>query len=104
MFPEWICKSKGGLILSEDKKQMYFSLTMGYIGVLFVVLTGFRMVWIDDSMGSILVLMSLIFIRGFWRYVEEKFIPETRERRIIKSVFLSMLFIVFLGGCYLLFK
>ncbi|SIT00337.1 hypothetical protein SAMN05421758_1211 [Salimicrobium salexigens] len=90
--------------MSEGKKQMYFYLTIGYIGVLFLVLTGFRLIWLGDSTGHTLALLSLLFIAGFWRYIERELIPKTKERLIIKSIFISLLIILFLGGCYLLFK
>ena len=76
--------------MSEEKKQMHFYLTIGYIGVLFFVLTGLRLIMIGDSTGQTLALASLLFIGGFWRYIERKLIPKTKERRIIKSIFISL--------------
>ncbi|WP_181349281.1 hypothetical protein [Thalassobacillus sp. CUG 92003] len=89
--------------MSEEKKQMYFYLTMGYIGILFLVLTGLRLIMLDDIMGNTLAVLSLLFIGSYRRYMERKLIPDTKGRRIIKRIFVGLLIIIFLGGGYVLF-
>lgn len=90
--------------MSEEKKQMYSYLAIGYVGILFIILTAFRVIMLDDRTGNVLALLSLLFINGFRRYVEREFIPDTKGTRIMRSIFFSLLLLIFLGGSYLIVR
>ncbi|SEQ36222.1 hypothetical protein SAMN05216232_2168 [Virgibacillus subterraneus] len=91
--------------MTEEKKKQYFYMNIGYIGGLFILISQLRYLLVsEDSLGQFLALIGILCLGSFIRYVESKLFPKTKEKRIIKAIYLCMLIIIAIIGSFLLLK
>ncbi|RXI96597.1 hypothetical protein DS745_23130 [Anaerobacillus alkaliphilus] len=86
----------------DSKKNHYFYIVIGYIGVLLILIAGLRYILImSDVIGRGLITFGLIFILSTLRFMEYKFLTVI-ERRIVNWSFYSVTAIIFIIGFTLL--
>ncbi|MDL4842348.1 hypothetical protein [Aquibacillus rhizosphaerae] len=56
--------------MTEEKKEQYFFMSIGYIGVLLLLVSQLRyMLSSEDSFGRFLSLLALLCIGSYYKYI-----------------------------------
>lgn len=91
--------------MSEEIKKQYFYLSIGYIGYCLIIISLLRYLLVTDELGGIYVaIVGFICFGSFLRYVESEFLAQTKVHKILKTIFLGVIFIIWLAGSFLIFK
>jgi len=89
--------------LKEKKKTELFYLSIGYVAILMLVLASIKFILVDDHIGNFLIVVSILCMGSIIRYFERILLPESKESRIIKAVFIGCMIVIGLGGFFILF-
>ncbi|RWZ58611.1 hypothetical protein EQV77_06490 [Halobacillus fulvus] len=86
--------------MSKELKQQYFFMSMWYIGILFLLMSGIRSIQTGDFTTNFLLLIGILFLSSFWNYADQRFFPQTKGKRIIRTVFIVLLILLFIIGLF----
>jgi hypothetical protein len=81
--------------MSEDKKKQYFYMTIGYSGLLLIVIAGLRYIMIfHDSIGQALTFFGYLCLVSYFRYLDNKRLATLKEKLIFRGTFIVALIII----------
>ncbi|ASF39173.1 hypothetical protein CEH05_08590 [Halobacillus halophilus] len=89
--------------MKEKKKTELFYLSIGYGVILMLLLASIKFLLVDDYIGNFLIVVSILCMGSIIRYFERILLPESKESRIIKAVFIGCIILIGLGGLLILF-
>ncbi|SFG28900.1 hypothetical protein SAMN05216353_13237 [Halobacillus alkaliphilus] len=89
--------------MEEKKKTELFYLSSAYGVVLMLLLASIKFLLVDDHIGNFLIVVSILCMGSIIRYFEKTLLLESKERRIIKAVFIGFIIVIGLGGFLILF-
>lgn len=71
--------------MTEEKKRLYFHTSMGYIGILLMMVACLRFLLNSDPTGNFIGLLAVLCLSSYMRYVETKLPFTPKEKRIYKG-------------------
>ncbi len=81
--------------MNDQKKSLYFYMTVGYIGLLLIGLAAMRYISVlHDTLGQSFALFGFIFVITYLRYTEKKMGVSKREFIISKVIFVVVFLIL----------
>ncbi|MCA1012658.1 hypothetical protein [Halobacillus halophilus] len=89
--------------MTEKKKTESFYLSIGYGVILMLLLAAIKFLLVDDYIGNFIIVVSILCMGSIIRYFERSLLPVSRERRILKAVFIGCVIVIGLGGFLILF-
>ncbi|MFZ0475439.1 MAG: hypothetical protein WAM18_08220 [Halobacillus sp.] len=89
--------------MKEKKKTELFYLSIGYGVILMLLLALIKFLLVDDYVGNFLIVVSILCMGSIIRYFERILLPESKESRIIKAVFIGCIIVIGSGGFFILF-
>lgn len=89
--------------MTEEKKKRYFYTCIGYIGILFVLVTGLRFIVISDFLGNFLALLGILCFGSYIRYAESQLPFTAKEKRVFKGIYFGALLIVLIISAFIIF-
>ncbi|WP_077622674.1 hypothetical protein [Sediminibacillus massiliensis] len=81
--------------MTDEKKTLYFYMSVGYTGLLFVALAAMRYTsYINDSLGYAMVLFGFLMVISYVRFLEKKLGLTKMEFVVSKAVFVIVFAII----------
>ncbi|WP_117149122.1 hypothetical protein [Paraliobacillus zengyii] len=91
--------------MTEEEKKLYFYLTIGYTGGIFLLVSQLRYLLVsEDSLGQFLALIGILCFGSYFSYVESKLLTKTKKLRNIKGIYLGIIIIIVIIDFFLLLK
>ncbi|WP_138420845.1 hypothetical protein [Aquibacillus sediminis] len=73
--------------MNDEKKSLYFYMTIGYIGLLLIGLAAMRYISVfNDTLGLNFVLFGFIFVTEYLRFLGKKLGISKKESNISKAI------------------
>ncbi|MDQ0298334.1 hypothetical protein J2S78_000742 [Salibacterium salarium] len=73
--------------MEEEKKEYYFYFTLGYIGILLILLAALRVtIILDDDLGGILVFLGIGLLINYVNYLERQTGTDKKARSYARTI------------------